>query len=179
MRSVILALAIVLLAVVVVVALGRELRAVHALHDAPVASSATASVPSAVADPQRPPPSLPAPSPPSRDTHAKMQQSIAAAVEARAPELHDERDLLRYFDDLEAQARRNGDVGALEVEPGLRAARGLGSRLPPGRGFELAQQFSARMAALSAQLDGHAAARPSPLETMMREHKRQLRSATD
>jgi hypothetical protein len=178
MRSVILALAIVLLAVVVV-ALGRELRAVHALHGAPVALSAAANVPSAVADPQRPLPSLPALSPPSRDTHAKMQQSIAAAVEARAPELHDERDLLRYLDDLEAQARRNGVVGALEVEPGLRAARGLGSRLPHGRGFELAQQFGARMAALSAQLDGHAAPPPSPLETMMREHKRQLRSATN
>ena len=83
-----------------------------------------------------------------------IREQARAMAEARAPRIAGAADLSAFFSELEARARQNRKITALEVEPGTMAARMVAARLPPGRAAELAGQFARRMAALSAQFDG-------------------------
>lgn len=83
------------------------------------------------------------PVPSSRAAAPDMRALIQAAVERAR--VNDAADLERYLDELEAQARRNGRVTALEVAPGLSLILAKGTP-------EQAKQFSERMVALQTEL---------------------------
>jgi len=95
------------------------------------------------------PPAPVRPLPPTVDVRAK----IAQAVEQKAPALKSPRDVEHYLDDLEAQARRNRQVTALEVQPGLFAIARMRGELGPERALELELQFTQKMARLSSEYD--------------------------
>jgi hypothetical protein len=97
--------------------------------------------------PHEPEPAEPTPPPP-RTVDARPQ--IQRAIEAAAPSLKSPRDLQQYLGELEARARRNRQLTALEVEPGLAAIRS--ATLEPQRAFEMEAEFMHRMNRLAAEL---------------------------
>jgi hypothetical protein len=95
----------------------------------------------------RPPPATP-PAP-----EKEMLTEIDQVEEARLPTITTERQLDAYLVELEAQARANHKVSALEVQPAIEAIRRLGSTLGPERTFERIRAYSQKMSQLSAELD--------------------------
>jgi hypothetical protein len=104
----------------------------------PVESAAAAAAPAIAAAPGQP------------DVRAQIRQ----AVETDVTPLKSESDLDRYLASLEARARRNHKVTALEVEPGIRAIRNLADQIGPDRMQEKRAAFTQKMARLSAEFDG-------------------------
>jgi hypothetical protein len=92
-------------------------------------------------------PAPPRPLPPIVDARPQIKKAIA---EAR-PQLTSPREVERYLSDLEAQARRQHQVTALEVLPGVAAIR---EQYPPEEAIARVQEFGNRMTRLSAELDG-------------------------
>ena len=76
------------------------------------------------------------------------------AYETQASDVRTERDLDRYLDGLEAKARAQGSVTALEVQPGVMAIRKAPYTEDGERRMQRVMEFSDRMAKLSAQLRG-------------------------
>jgi hypothetical protein len=120
------------------------------------------------------PPPAPDVPPPRRDSRDEMpppppadQPSVHAAierkVEADRPTLHNAHDIDGYLADLEAHARQNGKVTALEVEPGLMAIREHAEQLGTEEALRKSDEFAQKMARLSAQLDGRPLNAPPPL----------------
>jgi hypothetical protein len=84
---------------------------------------------------------------------------VDALVASRLPALKSAEDMTRYLDELAAQARRNGHVTALEVEPGMTALQARQPMLGAAQTMKLMLGFAARMNALSQELRS---ARPAP-----------------
>jgi hypothetical protein len=97
---------------------------------------------------------IPLPVPP--DVRAQIRQ----AVETEVAPLKGAGEVERYLGDLEARARRNRRVTALEVEPGVEAIQRLAGEIGPERTQEKLATFTQTMARLSAELDGRD--RPAP-----------------
>jgi hypothetical protein len=120
------------------------------------ASPATEKVPAAAPTPPAPATASSATAPatapprPTVDVREKVQERIAA----NAGKQRDEAELDAYLNELETQARRNGRVTALEVEPGLDAIRRLTVKLGPALAARKQHEFGDRMATLSQKLDG-------------------------
>jgi hypothetical protein len=85
--------------------------------------------------------------PPTVDVRAQVRQVVAE----NRPQLRSTGDVERYLGDLKARARRNHQVSAFEVEPGLAAIR---EQYDPVEAIERTRQFADEMAVLSAELDG-------------------------
>jgi hypothetical protein len=95
-----------------------------------------------------------------RRPHVDLRPSIEHEEERALPGLHGRADVEAYLDRLEARARAQGRVTAVEIEPGMTAIFALRGPLPEGEVLALAEAFDARMQALGAELG--AAARPAP-----------------
>jgi hypothetical protein len=121
--------------------------ALHELRAGTPAQTATVVAASPPAAQAEPPASLPPPPPRTVDARPQIQRAIQAA-----PALKTMHDLEGYLSDLEARARRNHQLTALEVEPGLAAIRQMSSELDPQRAFELETEYVQRMNRLAAEL---------------------------
>jgi hypothetical protein len=84
-----------------------------------------------------------------RNIRAEVEQK----VEADRPRLNSAHDVDSYLVDLEARARRNGRVTALEIEPGVMAIREHEAQLGPDQALQKTAEFTQKMARLSAELD--------------------------
>ena len=91
------------------------------------------------------------PQPPALDMRARIDQAFALRGERFVAQGRVD----DYLDELENQARDAGRVGALEVEPGIRALMASGADPDDIAAFER------RMAELSLELDGRTEAPPS------------------
>jgi hypothetical protein len=112
----------------------------RAASPSPVAAPARAAT--TLAD--EPPPSATAAPPPD------ARSQIRRAIEVAQPSLRTQADVERYLGELEARARRNHQITALEVEPGLAAIRGL--EVEPQRMVELEIAFTGKMKRLVEEL---------------------------
>jgi hypothetical protein len=85
------------------------------------------------------------------DLRPRVQGAVAGALDelGSAPDRASVEALLAR---LEAQARANGRVSALEVEPGLAAIAAIETTLAPGEAAAWQGAFGARMQALSSEL---------------------------
>jgi hypothetical protein len=100
-----------------------------------------------------PRPAAPAPAPPAAPPPAaSLRPQIRAAIEAAAPSLRTQADVQRYLADLEARARKNHQLTALEVMPGLAAIHGLAGRVDPERRTEMQEDFNRRINRLTDEL---------------------------
>jgi hypothetical protein len=100
--------------------------------------------------------------PPTVDVRAQLKQVVAE----NRPQLRSTGDVERYLGDLRARARRNHQVTAFEVEPGLAAIR---EQYDPEHAIERTQRFADEMAALSAELDGRREEPPPDLDRLARD----------
>jgi hypothetical protein len=137
MKKIIAALSLALVGVTILLAL--ELRS--SSMPAPVSTGERAPIGEASAPPRVPPPTV--------DVRAQVRR----AVEEKAPALKSASDVEHYLSDLESQARRNGKVTALEVEPGMQAIAQLRGELGRERAMELELAFGQKMARISAERD--------------------------
>lgn len=141
--------------------------------DRPAAPAPSAEVETHAKGPSAPPssgPSLPSGaaepakgSPP----RAKLDADVADAVAKVMPNLKTRDDLDNYLDSLEAKARAQGKVTALELEPGLKAIEAFGNADPQ----EIEQRqtgFAARMAVASAQMKGRVSVSDFPRQGLSR-----------
>lgn len=80
------------------------------------------------------------------------------------PGLSGRADVEAYLDRLVARARAQGHVTAVEVEPGMSAIFGLRGTLAEGEVLAMADDFDARMQALSTELGASPAAPPPALD---------------
>jgi hypothetical protein len=104
----------------------------------------------------------PTPLPPPAAPHVSMRAQIRQAIETDVAPLHSEGDVDRYLGDLEARARRNGRVTALELEPGIRAIQRLADELGHERADEKLAAFAQKMTRLAAEVDGRERPAPPP-----------------
>jgi hypothetical protein len=133
----------------IVAAAGLIAASAFALHELRVGRQAPTVVVAPQPALQEPEPATPLPPLP-RTVDARPQ--IHRVIEEAAPSLKSPRDVEQYLGDLEARARRNHQLTALEVEPGLAAIRRLGGSLEPQRAFEMEAEFVKRMNRLAAEL---------------------------
>jgi hypothetical protein len=82
-------------------------------------------------------------------------------VAARLPALKSADDVKRYLDELATQARHNGHVTALEVEPGISALQARQATIGAEQTLKLMLEFATRMNALSRELRGSAPSAPA------------------
>lgn len=121
-----------------------------------VASGRTAPTTAAADVHVRPAPAR-APAPRGLDLRPSIEQEEQLAL----PGLHGRADVEAYLERLEARARAQGRVTAVEIEPGMTAIFALRGTVPEPDVLAMADDFDARMQALGAELG--AAARPSPM----------------
>jgi hypothetical protein len=89
-----------------------------------------------------------------------LRPSIEQEEQLALPGLRGRVDVEAYLERLEARARANGRVTAVEIEPGMTAIFALRDTMPEPDVLAMADDFDARMQALGTELG--AAARPSP-----------------
>jgi hypothetical protein len=136
---------------------------------APVSPAAAAAAPLPPAPSRRPSLAVP--------PVAMLPPAVQREVETAVPTLHSEGDVDRYLAELQARARRQGRVTAVEVEPGVQAIAQLEASLPPGRAVEKLAEWQQQMSALSRELQPPAPAEnPAQLLTAIgRTHKEEAR----
>jgi hypothetical protein len=110
---------------------------------APAATAAPVATAPRAADPAPAPPAAP-------PSTVNVREQIKRAVEVAAPTLRTQPDVQRYLAGLEARARANRQITALEVEPAIAAIHSLD--LDPQRAAEMVGEFSQRMNRLAGEL---------------------------
>jgi len=84
-------------------------------------------------------------------------------VTEKASSLETEKDVDKFLDQLESQARTRGEVSAMDVEPGFMAIADLAPQIGPEKAAEKRGMFAHQMSQLAVRLRGTSAEKPEDL----------------